>query len=167
MTESAPDRCYLAALRILQYRFNSEAELRRKLARKQFEKDEVDRAIEKLRAEKWLDDERFAGAFVRTRASRKVGKLRIARELAAAGVDADTAESAIAENVDAESERESLVELGVRRARMLSRRHGEDFLSTSEGRNKLAAYLLKQGYDAALVREALKEITVVHHQRNS
>ncbi|HEX6160784.1 MAG TPA: regulatory protein RecX [Thermoanaerobaculia bacterium] len=167
MTETAPDRCYLAALRILQYRFNSEAELRRKLQRKQFEKEEIDAALEKLRAEKWLDDQRFAGAFVRTRTSRKVGRLRIARELQAAGVDDETAGSAIAENVDAEAEREALVELGVKRARMLARRLGEDFLSTSEGRNKLAGYLLKQGYDAALVREALKEITVVHHQRHS
>ncbi|HEX2059908.1 MAG TPA: hypothetical protein VHK90_04145, partial [Thermoanaerobaculia bacterium] len=65
-------------------------------------------------------------------------------------------------------EREALVEVGVKRARMLARRHGEEFLTTSEGRNKLAAYLLKQGYDAALVREALKEITaLVHHRPDS
>ena len=167
MSDDTPDRCYLAALRILQYRFNSEAELRRKLQRKSFDGEEIEAAIAKLRGEKWLDDQRFAGALVRTRAGRKVGKRRIQRELQAAGVDDETAGTALAENLDAERERESLVELGVKRARLLARRHGEDFLTTSEGRNKLAGYLLKQGYDAALVREALKEITVVHHQRNS
>ena len=50
---------------------------------------------------------------------------------------------------------------------MLVRRHGEEYLSTSEGRNKLVGYLLKQGYDAALVYEALKEIQVVDHEPDS
>ena len=163
----APDRCYVAALRILNYRFNSEAELRRKLRSKNFEKDEIDATIVRLHREKWLDDERFAGAFVRTRANKRIGTRRIVRELQAAGIDHSAAEEAVAANVEPEREREALVELGRRRARVLVRRHGEEFLSTADGRNKLAGYLLKQGYDAALVREALKEILVVHHQPDS
>ena len=66
-----PDPCYVAALRILKYRFNSEGELRRKLRGKRFEKDEIEETILRLRNEKWLDDERFAAAFVRTRAGRQ------------------------------------------------------------------------------------------------
>jgi regulatory protein len=162
-----PDPCYVAALRILQYRFNSEAELRRKLLRKKFERDAIDTVIVRLRREKWLDDERFAAAFVRTRANKRVGKLRIRRELQAAGVSESDANEAVRANVDPEREQEALGELCRKRARMLVRRHGEEYLSTSEGRNKLAGYLLKQGYDAALVYEALKEIQVVDHQPDS
>src|SRR5690349_11464135 len=81
--------CYQSALRILQYRFNSEAELRRKLAAKKFDADAIDAAIARLREEKWLDDERFAEAFVRTRMRKRVGPLRVRRELNAAGVDSD------------------------------------------------------------------------------
>ena len=162
-----PDACYLAAIRILKYRFNSEAELRRKLRGKKFEKDEIEDAIERLRREKWLDDERFAGAFVRTRANQRIGKARIRRELQAAGVEGSTAADALAANVDPEREAESLGELCRKRARALVRRHGEDYLTTPAGRNKLAVYLLKQGYDAALVDEALKEIRVVDHQSDS
>ncbi len=161
------ERCYLAAMRILNYRFNSEAELRRKLRAKKFEKDVIDTTIARLHKERWLDDARFAGAFVRTRTAKRVGRKRILRELHAAGVSDSAAEEAVAENVDPERERESLKALGERRARILVRRHGEDYLSTEEGRNKLAVYLLNQGYDAALVYEALKEITVVHHQPDS
>lgn len=161
------DRCYVAAMRILQHRFNSEVELRRKLRVKNFERDEIDSTIVRLRAEKWLDDERFAGAFVRTRANKKVGKLRIRRELHAAGVSRSDADHAVTENIDPEREQEALRELCQKKARMLGRRHGEAYLTTSEGRNKLAAYLLKQGYDAALVYEALKEIPVVDHQPDS
>jgi regulatory protein len=163
----APDPCYVAALRILKYRFNSEAELRRKLRGKQFDKDDIEATIVRLRDEKWLDDERFAAAFVRTRANKKVGQLRIRRELRAAGVGDDSAKQAVTQNVDPEREHDALGELCRKRARMLVRRHGEAYLTTKEGRNKLVGYLLKQGYDAALVYEALKELTVVDHQPDS
>jgi len=165
----APENpCYIAALRILNFRFNSEAELRRKLRAKKFEKDVIDATIAQLHREKWLDDDRFAGAFVRTRANRRVGKLRIVRELHAAGVSDSAAAQAIVDNIDPEREREALSELCARRARVLMRRHGAEFLTSGEGRNKLAGYLLKQGYDAALVSEALKETLVaIHHQPDS
>jgi regulatory protein len=162
-----PDPCYVAALRILKYRFNSEAELRRKLRGKQFAKDDIETTIVRLRNEKWLDDDRYAAAFVRTRANKRVGQMRIRRELQYAGVSTDSANQAVTQNVDPEREHEALRELGRKRARMLVRRHGEAYLTTSEGRNKLAGYLLKQGYDAALVYEALKEIQVVDHEPDS
>jgi regulatory protein len=147
---------YLAALRILNYRFNSEVELRRKLRAKKFERDEIDAAIARLHKEKWIDDERFAGAFVRTRANKRVGKLRIRRELQAAGVGDDAAEKAIAENVDSEREREALEALCARRLRMLVRRHGAEYVETGEAHAKLTAYLVAHGYDSALVREVVK-----------
>src|SRR5436305_10468671 len=59
--------CYVTALRILGYRFNSEAELRRKLAAKRFDGEEIAETLARLREEKWLDDDRFAAAYVRTR----------------------------------------------------------------------------------------------------
>ena len=97
--------CYAAALRILGYRFNSEAELRRKLIAKRFDDETIDATIVRLRDEKWLDDERFAGAYVRTRTQKGIGRLRIRRELMAAGVDDDAAERALRENAGGEEER--------------------------------------------------------------
>ena len=148
---------YLSALRILKYRFNSEAELRRKLRAKRFERDDIEVAIARLHREKWLDDERFAGAFVRTRANKRVGKLRIRRELQVAGVNESTAEQALAENVDPERERESLEALCARRLRVLVRRHGAEYLDSDEAHAKLTTYLIGHGYDSALVREVVKE----------
>ena len=156
------DRCYLAALRILNYRFNSEAELRRKLRAKRFEKDEIDAAIARLHKEKWLDDERFAGAFVRTRANKRVGALRIRRELHAAGVSNEAADRAIAEHVDPERERESLDALCARRIRVLVRRHGAEYLDTDEAHMKLTAYLIGHGYDSALVRDVVRDAARNH-----
>lgn len=149
--------CYLAAVRILNYRFNSEAELRRKLRSKKFEAAEIDSVIERLCAEKWLDDGRFAGAFARTRANRKIGRLRILRELQAAGVEAGEAARAVEENVDPEREREDLIKLRDKRMRVLARRHGDEYVRSSEGRKKIAAHLVAQGYDAALVWDIVRK----------
>lgn len=162
------ERCYAAAMRILSYRFNSESELRRKLARKRiFDAATIDATLQRLRGEHWLDDARFAGAFVRSRAQKRVGRKRILRELQAAGVESSAAETAVSEHADADQQDEALRALRDKRVRILARRHGEDFPATEEGRNKLAVYLLNQGYDAALVYEALKEIRVAHHQSDS
>ena len=154
------DDCYLAALRILNYRFNSEGELRRKLAAKKFDREDITQTLRRLRDEKWLDDQRFAGAYVRTRMLKKIGPRKIEQELQAAGVDRETAASAIRENNDEERERQDLQALHEKRRRLLVLRHGEAYLNTAEGRNKLTGYLLKQGYDAALVRSVIKESPV-------
>lgn len=161
------ERCYLAAMRILQYRWNSEAELQRKLKSKKFEKETIDTTIVRLREERWLDDERFAGAFTRTRALKKVGRNRILRELHAAGVADDTAAQAVSENVDETHQQEGIRALGARRARQLVRRHGAGYLDSAEGRNKLTVYLLNQGYDAGLVYQTVKEIRVADDQPDS
>ena len=147
------ERCYLAALRILNYRFNSEAELRRKLRSKKFEGAAIEETIEKLRREKWLDDDRFAAAFVRTKQNKHHGPRKIARELAAAGVDRERAQKALRDQRDEERERHDVLALYEKRRRLLVRRHGEEYAASEEARRKLAAWLLNQGYDAALIRE--------------
>jgi regulatory protein len=131
--------CYVAALRILGYRFNSEAELRRKLRAKQFDDATIAETIERLRDEKWLDDERFAAAYVRTRVLKGIGRLRIRRELMGLGVDEDVVERAVRENA-AEGEDERL-----RAAyEKLARRLGDD-------RDKIAARLLRQGFEMSAI----------------
>ena len=149
--------CYDAALRILNYRFNSEAELRRKLKRKEFDAEVIEATIVRLRGEKWIDDARFAGAFVRAKASKRVGRRRIARELEAAGVADDAIVRAIGEHVDPEQERADLVALCRRKAEALTRRHGAGYPSTEPGRQKIAAFLVGKGYEVSLVFEVMRE----------
>jgi len=131
--------CYVAALRILGYRFNSEAELRRKLFAKRFDEETIAATLTRLRDEKWLDDERFAAAYVRTRVLKGIGRLRIRRELMGLGVDEDVVERAVRENA-AEGEDERL-----RAAyEKLARRLGGD-------RDKIAARLLRQGFEMSAI----------------
>ena len=159
MPPEADERCYTAAIRILSYRWNGSAELRRKLRRKEFTDVEIDAVLERLGREKWLDDERWAGAFVRDKTRRRVGPLRIRRELRAAGAGEDVVARAVSENSDPVAEREALVALCQKKMRITAGRKGDAFLRTDEGRKKLAAYLLQQGYETALVLEVIYEQT--------
>jgi SOS response regulatory protein OraA/RecX len=92
---------------------------------------------------------------------KKVGPRKIEYELQAAGVDRETAACAVRANNDEERERHDIRALHAKRKRMLVSRHGEAYLDTPVGRNNLIGYLLKQGYDAALVRSVVKETPVV------
>ncbi len=154
------DDCYLAAIRILNFRFNSTAELRRKLRSKRFDSTDVAATIDRLRSEGWLNDERFAGAYIRTRQQKRIGVRRIEHELHVAGIDDEIVRQAIRENSDEDREREDLAAACDKRRRLLVRRHGAAYLDTADGRKRLAVYLLNQGYDAALVRSVVKETPV-------
>lgn len=155
------ERCYIAALRILNYRFNSTEELRRKLRTRKFESTAIDETLARLTAEKWLDDDRFAGALVRTRQNKHLGPRRIARDLQVAGVGRESADRAMKANTDPARQEEDLRALFAKRLRMMIRRHGEEYAASPAARNKLAFYLLSKGYDAALVRSVVKETPVV------
>lgn len=144
------ERCYTAGLRILNYRFNSEAELRAKLDRKEFPHDAIDAAIERLRREKWLDDSRFAAAFVRTRLRKGIGRLRIKRELMAAGVESATIAQAL--DIPDHDDRAAAIASARKRLAVLRRRDDEDAI-----RQKLVAYLFRQGYDSSMAMDVVRE----------
>ena len=56
-----------------------------------------------------------------------------------------------------EGDKEALLDAACRKkADALARRHGPEYLSSDEGRNKLIGYLLKQGYDYAAVLAAVR-----------
>ncbi|HEY6138258.1 MAG TPA: regulatory protein RecX [Thermoanaerobaculia bacterium] len=134
--------CYVAALRILGYRFNSEAELRRKLAAKRFDEAAIAATLARLREEKWLDDERFAGAYVRTRARKGIGRLRIRGELRNAGVSDEAAERALRENGDGEEER--------------LRAAYEKLARRIDDPQKIAARLQRLGFELSAIRSYLR-----------
>jgi regulatory protein len=148
------DACYQAAIRLLQYRWRSEHEIAQRLQQRGFDPEEVRLVLDRLRQEHWLDDRRFAGEYARTRRLRRVGRFRIERELQSLGVPSEDVAAAAG---DQATERANLIEVCQKRIRVLGRLRGPGFVKGSEGRRKLTAYLLRQGYDYAAIREVLEE----------
>ena len=142
-------------MRILNHRFNSEGELRRKLELKEFDRDVIDTTIDRLRREKWLDDARYAAAYVRTRIRKGIGLLRIKRELIAAGVESETIARALDESLPDHDERAAALTSAKKRLAVLRRRDDDASI-----RQKLVAYLFRQGYDSSLALDVVRELGV-------
>ena len=144
---------YVTGLRMLARRELSEAQLRLRLARREFEPDAVDAAVERLRREGALDDRRTALACARTEAHvKRHGQLRVLRQLQAMGIARGIATTAVRE-VFADVDEDLLI------GQILDRRlrHG---LSPGQPAavRRVHRYLLAQGFDAARVSAALRNL---------
>jgi regulatory protein len=148
--------CYAVALRSLERRWHAEKELESKLRQKGFGRQAVADAVERLRGERWIDDGRFAEAFARERARRRLGPERIRVELIGLGVDPQAASVAAQAAFEDGDQEAALAAACRKKSEALARRYGDAYLATDEGRNKLTASLLKQGYDYAAVRAAVR-----------
>lgn len=74
------------AVKLLSRREHSALEIRDKLIKRDFDEDEITRAIAELQQGGWLSDERFAEAYIRMRQQKGYGPIRIAMELNERGV---------------------------------------------------------------------------------
>src|SRR4051812_25486783 len=74
----------------------SEAQVRQRLIRKQFEPAEIDEAVARLIDERAIDDTRVAEAIARTETSiRKRGRTRVKLKIQSAGIAPSTAKRAL------------------------------------------------------------------------
>ena len=141
---------YTTALHLLARRELSVKQVRARLLQRTARVDEVESAIERLRANGALDDERVAAAYVRTAAHVKGrGRDRILRELSQMGIAPATARRAVDEMCGPAEERDRLQRALVRRAR------GVDLREPAAKRRVFAA-LVRQGFDPELVLSAMR-----------
>jgi regulatory protein len=148
-----PPTAYQRALRRLGRRDHSVAELRRALLDRGHEPDEVEAAIERLRAERYLDDRGFAERFARSRmAHQGLGRARVRQGLRQRGVARAETEAGIAGALGEVDERVVLDGL----ARRYWRRHAR--VEPERRLPHLWAFLLRRGFPATLVHERLKAL---------
>src|SRR5439155_551878 len=84
-----------AALRALARRSHARLDLSRKLVKKQHPPAAVEAALQRLAAQRLIDDRRFAEQYAGVRAARGRGPSRIVKDLLAQGVDRRTAEESV------------------------------------------------------------------------
>lgn len=136
----------IVALRLLGRRDYSAAELAERLARRGFERDDIDATVSGLVAAGIVDDRRTAEGHVR-QASRLKGRgaWRIARELQARGIPEEIARQAL-ESLSPDDEREAV-------RRILARRPPPD---SPEARRRLFQQLVRRGFAPSLVADVLR-----------
>ena len=93
MADIAPRDVRLAAMNLLARREHSRRELNTKLMRRFADVETVAVVVDQLAEERLQSDERFTELFIRSRAHRGYGPIRIRRELKAKGVSSELVSS--------------------------------------------------------------------------
>ncbi|MDP9082626.1 MAG: recombination regulator RecX [Pseudomonadota bacterium] len=135
----------MAALEALARRDYAAADLRRKLLNKGYDAVVVDPLLERLLAEKLLDDRRYSQDFVGYHAARGQGPLRVRAELRRKGLEGPLVEECLDAFPD------WLMQL--RKARQ--RKFGADLPTNYADRQRQAKFLGYRGFTSAQIRTAL------------
>lgn len=137
-----------AALALLSRRDYTAAELKSKLDDKGYDANQIEQALADLRASRIVDDRRVAMSHVRTATTVKGrGRIRIARELAARGIDKDTIAEAM-QGVGADHEAVAI-------RKILTRKRWVGRSASLKERQKMFRHLMARGYPGDAISKAL------------
>jgi regulatory protein len=152
-TESG-DKAYIAALRFLEARPRSIAEVRARLGRKDYAPEAIDAAIARLAELDLLDDAAFARYWVENRqAYRPRGAGALRDELRRKGIDADVAAGVLSDDRLRGDESASAWSL----ARAALRKYA-DSANRSAFTRRMGSYLQRRGYTFETIRPIVDQL---------
>lgn len=135
------------ALALLVRREHSRVELTRKLAARGIEHDQARAAVDRMTAEGWQDDSRFAELLVRSRANNGYGPLRVRAELATHGLDREAVATAF----------EAYEGDWAENARDLARRRFPAGFDDRAIQRKAAEFLARRGFTGDQIRAVIRD----------
>ena len=148
--EAGAQSAYVNALKMLGRRELSESQVRQRLARKGHAEDEIQAAIERLKAERAIDDARVAAAIARTETVvKRRGRLRVRRQIENAGIAPPVARQAL-DAVFEEVDDDALLQAALGR-----RLRGDRRIEDDREFRRLYRYLTAQGFDSDRILKAL------------
>lgn len=135
-----------AAMTYLARAEHCRAALTQKLIKKNIDRKAIEPALDYLEGVRYLDDERFAGAWLRTRSiDHAEGRIRLAAELASRGVDRNAAKKALDEFFSDHDEME------------ICRRAYRKVRNLKSDPDKIKASLVQKGFTLKEIDAVLKE----------
>ena len=143
---------YTLALTLLSARELSESQLRTRLKRRDLDPGDIESVIERLKADRTLDDRRVARAIARMESSIKHrGRVRVIQKIRQAGIDAGTADDAVREVFEEVDENDLLERALSRRLRGQAARDLDE-----KGRARIVRGLVAQGFSMGAILRRLK-----------
>jgi len=141
------------ALRLLSYRPRSTAEVRQRLARRDYDEDQIEAAVARLQELSLLDDRAFARAWVENRqVFRPRGRRALASELWQKGLAREVIDEVLDSMLDEGDEAQQALALARKRAGALAGLERPVFF------RRLRGYLARRGYPADVVREVVGRV---------
>lgn len=145
ITKSQSSKAYNRAIHYLSFRPRSISEVKDYLLKKDFNDQVVEQTITKLQQLALLDDEKFIEVWVSSRNQLKPrSKLQLRHELQAKKIDKELIAQALADISDSE-------ELNLIKKVIASKKRQPKY----QDKQKLLAYLLRQGFSYNLIKQAL------------
>lgn len=150
--EDTLQKSYGEVIRFLSYRMRTRKEIIDYLEKKEVNPDHVTKIIDQLTAEKLIDDEEFANAFVRTRIQTTTkGPGLVKQELQQKGVSSSIAECAVAQ-----------YDYGIQyeKAKKIIKKRStkKDRYSVKKQQQQLQATLTRNGFYQDVIQDMLREI---------
>ncbi len=141
-------RAVQKALSLLKFMERCEQELRSKLVQEAYPQEVVDRVIDYVYHYGYLDDERFASGFVRSRKNRK-SKLMIKTELLQKGVARELIDLVFQEEYENE-ESEDAELIAIQKA--IAKKTRDPAALSPEDKQKLITSLYRKGFDLSKIK---------------
>lgn len=130
-----------------------ESDIRLKLRQWSITPDDADDIIQQLKKHKFIDEQRYARAFVREKSKfNKWGEIKIKHALFAKGIDSEVINEALEENIDKDNETGNLVAL------LKNKRKSIKDDDKQAVRIKLMRFAAGRGYSLDQISKALKEM---------
>ena len=150
-SEAERRRIREAAIRLLAVRARSAKELDRRLNRKGFPAEQVERVVADLQAKGYQSDESFAKQYAEEKRTRSGwAPARVRRELRARGITAGLIDKVVTETYQEHDLAAEVLPKALRRWR------SSKGLSLEARRRRLTGYLQRRGYDWETIRSVLK-----------
>jgi regulatory protein len=145
--------CFDDAMRLLQSRLHSRAELAKKLGRKEYGQGVIEGVLEDLQRLGYLDDARFAQTKALSAAEHKHhGRRRAFMELKRSGVSSEVAEQALHHVYSQHNSTDTARQLALKQAPRLRK------LDPQVARRRLVGMLQRRGFDYEDIRPVIDEV---------
>lgn len=148
------DKYYNLALRFLSFRIRSEKELRDYLKRKKAPQNLLEQIIDKLKSQKFVNDEEFAKMWIESRLRVKPRSIKLlALELRQKGIDNDIIEKMI-------KDEGLMIKDDLENAKKLLEKKFPKYknLDKREIYQKLGSFLARKGFDFGTLKKAIDEV---------
>lgn len=133
-----------SAFNFLSRRMHSVKELETKLKKKKYSGEAIREALAELAANNYLDDEKFAGEFIKEKIrSKKIGEQKLKAELLKRGIKADIIERALSDNADKGDIEKNALLMAEKKMKSLAYKN----LEKRKLKEKIFAFLLSKGYN--------------------
>ncbi len=145
-------RAQTAAFRLLKVRQRSEAEIRERLARKNFPPEIVEGTLSFLRTHSFVDDAAFTRWWIKSRLNKPFGLTRIRLELRQKGVSEDILREELALAAE-DLDEAALISVVIKKR--LGRYQG---LEPLKRKKRLFDFLARRGFSVEAIQKAIRKI---------